>query len=130
MAKKYFTVDEANKMLPYVQKELAFIQETKSEFYKTYYELQQVKKRPPSSEVDDEVFKLECRLEFMEMEVQMHMNQIMSKGIQVKDIDIGLFDFPAILNGEEVLLCWRQGESSIHYYHGINEGYRGRKSIE
>jgi hypothetical protein len=130
MAKKYFTLDEANQMLPYVQTELAFIQDTKGLFYKTYYDLQQLKKLAPSPQRNDEIFKLECRLEFMEMEVQMHINQVMSKGIQVKDIDIGLFDFPAILNGEEVLLCWRHGEPSITYYHGVNEGFAGRKIIE
>ncbi|MFY0545420.1 DUF2203 domain-containing protein [Brevibacillus sp. H7] len=129
MEKKYFTLDEANQMLPYVQTELALLQEIKRNFYRTYYELQQLKKRQPSAETDDEIFKLECRLDFMEMEMQQHINQMLAKGIQVKDIDIGLFDFPAVLNGDEVLLCWRQGESSITHYHGVSEGFAGRKRI-
>jgi hypothetical protein len=128
MAKKYFTLEEANQLLPYVREELAFLQERKRNFYQSYYHLQQLKKQQP---VDEEaVFALECQLEFMELEAQLHINQLMEKGIQVKDIDIGLFDFPAILDGQEVLLCWRQGEASITHYHGVNEGYAGRKSIE
>jgi hypothetical protein len=128
MAKKYFTLDEANQLLPYVREELAFLQESKRNFYQSYYRLQQLKKQQP---VDEEaVFHLECHLEFLELEAQLHINKLMEKGIQVKDIDIGLFDFPAILDGREVLLCWRQGEASITHYHGVNEGYAGRKSIE
>jgi len=130
MAKKYFTLEEANQLLPYVQNELAFLQETKHRFYQCYSHLQQLKKKAPSPERDDDIFKQECRLEFMEMEIDMHLRQLTSKGIQVKDIDIGLFDFPAILNGKEVLLCWRQGEPAITHYHGVHEGFAGRKTIE
>lgn len=51
------------------------------------------------------------------------------KGVQLKDIDTGLVDFPAIWNGHEVLLCWRQGEDSITHYHGMEDGFAGRKSL-
>jgi hypothetical protein len=128
MAKKYFTLEEANQLLPYVREELAFLQEKKRSFYQSYYQLQQLKKQQPVDEAA--VFALECQLEFMELEAQLHIKQLTEKGIQVKDIDIGLFDFPAILDGQEVLLCWRQGEASITHYHGVDEGYAGRKSIE
>ncbi|MCM3470786.1 DUF2203 domain-containing protein [Brevibacillus borstelensis] len=128
LAKKLFTVEQANQLLPYVREELSFLQETKRLFYQTYQELQQAKKRQPPDE--QEVFTLECRLEFMELEAQMHINQLMEKGIEVKDIDIGLFDFPAVIDGKEVLLCWKQGEPSIAYYDGITEGFAGRKPIE
>lgn len=133
MTKKYFTLNEANQLLPYVQNELAFLQETKRNFYKTYQELQQLKKKHPQKTNDsvntEDVFTLECRLEFMEMETQMHMQHISAQGIQIKDLGIGLFDFPAILDGQEVLLCWCQGEAAITHYHGIDEGFTGRKDL-
>jgi hypothetical protein len=127
LAKKYFTVEEANRMLPYVRQELSFLQEAKRQFAATYQELQQAKKQQPPD--DGTVFTLECRLEFMELEAQMRINRLHEQGVQVKDIDIGLFDFPAVLNGQEVLLCWRQGEPTVSHYHGIHEGYAGRRPI-
>lgn len=128
MTKKYFTLEEANQLLPYVREELAFLQKTKRSFYKTYQQRDLVKKQLP---VDESLLcSLECRLEFMEMEAQMHIKQLIAKGIQVKDIDIGLFDFPALLNGQEVLLCWRDGEPSITHYHGLHDGFSGRRRID
>lgn len=128
MTKKYFTRDEANQLLPYVREELAFLQEAKRRFYKLYQEREQIKRKQPASK--KELFDVECRLEFMEMEAQMHISSLIGKGIQVKDIDIGLFDFPAIIDGEEVLLCWRAGEDSITHYHGLHDGFSGRKRID
>ncbi len=55
--------------------------------------------------------------------------EIHSLGCLVKDVDLGLVDFPARLNGEPVLLCWRLGEPRVAYYHGEHEGFRGRKPI-
>ena len=50
-------------------------------------------------------------------------------GAQVKDIEQGLVDFPALRDGEEVLLCWRVGEDAIEYWHGADEGFAGRKPL-
>ncbi len=52
------------------------------------------------------------------------------RGIQVKGLDEGLIDFPHLrTNGEEVYLCWRVGEDDIRYWHGLNEGFAGRRDI-
>jgi hypothetical protein len=50
-------------------------------------------------------------------------------GVQVKDLDRGLVDFPALRNGEEVLLCWQVGEDEVAYWHGLDEGFAGRKPL-
>jgi hypothetical protein len=51
-------------------------------------------------------------------------------GVQVKDLDIGLLDFPCSVDGEIVLLCWKLGEASITHWHGTEEGFAGRKPID
>ena len=51
-------------------------------------------------------------------------------GVQVKDLDTGLLDFPALRDGEEVELCWRVGEDAVAHWHGIGEGFAGRKPID
>ena len=55
--------------------------------------------------------------------------QLEELGVLVKDLDRGLVDFPALRNGEEVLLCWEVGEDEIAYWHGVDEGFAGRKPL-
>ena len=50
-------------------------------------------------------------------------------GVLVKDLDSGLVDFPALHDGEEVLLCWRAGEDEVAFWHGADEGFAGRKPL-
>jgi hypothetical protein len=50
-------------------------------------------------------------------------------GVLVKDLDRGLVDFPALRGDEEVLLCWEVGEDEIAYWHGVDEGFAGRKPL-
>jgi hypothetical protein len=56
--------------------------------------------------------------------------EIDSIGVQVKDLDIGLLDFPCEVEGRVVLLCWKMGEDSITHWHGTDEGFAGRKPID
>ena len=56
--------------------------------------------------------------------------EIDSIGVQVKDLDIGLLDFPCEVQGEIILLCWKLGETSITHWHGTQEGFAGRKPID
>ncbi len=57
------------------------------------------------------------------------MGEIDAMGVQVKDLDIGLLDFPCEVDGQVVLLCWKLGEATITHWHGLNEGFAGRKPI-
>jgi hypothetical protein len=50
-------------------------------------------------------------------------------GALVKDLDAGLVDFPALRAGEEILLCWRLGEAEVGFWHGLEEGFSGRKPL-
>lgn len=56
--------------------------------------------------------------------------EIDSIGVQVKDLDIGLLDFPCQVEGQTILLCWKLGEPSITHWHGTTEGFAGRKPID
>lgn len=58
------------------------------------------------------------------------IERIHSTGCIVKDLDIGLLDFPSRLNNEDVYLCWRLGEDRIRFYHRQDEGFAGRKPID
>jgi hypothetical protein len=58
------------------------------------------------------------------------LDRISSTGCVVKDLEIGLLDFPALINNEEVYLCWRLGEERIRFWHRQDEGFTARKPIE
>ncbi|MGA2424003.1 MAG: DUF2203 domain-containing protein [Terriglobales bacterium] len=56
--------------------------------------------------------------------------EIDATGVQVKDLEIGLLDFPCKVEGEILLLCWKLGEPAITHWHGTNEGFAGRKPVD
>jgi len=56
--------------------------------------------------------------------------EIDASGVQVKDLDIGLLDFPCVVDGHTVLLCWKLGEKGITHWHTTSEGFAGRKPID
>lgn len=58
------------------------------------------------------------------------LSEINAIGVQVKDLDIGLLDFPCKVDGEIVLLCWKLGEPTITHWHNTEDGYAGRKPID
>jgi len=78
----------------------------------------------------DEMLKLRDRRDSSANELKETMERVEGFGCLVKDLDIGLIDFPTLYRGEEVYLCWRLGEPAILFWHGITEGFRGRKIID
>ena len=58
------------------------------------------------------------------------VGRLLDLGVEVKDADVGLVDFPSRRAGEDVLLCWRAGEDAVEYWHDLEEGYAGRKPID
>ena len=64
------------------------------------------------------------------VEIARCVNAIHGRGAIVKDIDEGLVDFPAVREGAEILLCWRLGEDEVAHWHGLEEGFAGRKRLD
>jgi len=58
------------------------------------------------------------------------LERILETGCIIKDLEVGLLDFPALVNNEEVYLCWRLGEDRIRFYHRQDEGFSGRKPLD
>jgi hypothetical protein len=57
------------------------------------------------------------------------VEELTELGVQVKDIDTGLIDFPSFRDGEEILLCWRLGEDEIAWWHTLDGGFAGRQPL-
>jgi len=78
----------------------------------------------------DEAAKAKQRREDAAAHLRTAIEEIQEVGCLIKDLDIGLVDFPTLFHGTEVYLCWRLGESQIEFWHGVDEGFRGRKPID
>ncbi|MGJ9383415.1 MULTISPECIES: DUF2203 domain-containing protein [Salipaludibacillus] len=132
MITRYFTIKEANELLPTIIKEINELKMLQQDFESKLKKLERVK-HSMQLEVrndTDSLFKMESEIEFIEMQVQLHVNNVQLTGAQLKGIETALVDFPAIHNDEEILLCWKEGESHIAYYHSLQDGYSGRKPLE
>lgn len=131
---KTFTLSEANALLPKINEDLMRLQAMVSEIEDRHSELRKKKTMYKQSSVSagagkDDFFKEESALDFMRIEAELLLSNFARKGVQLKMINPGLIDFPAVLDGNNVLLCWKQGEERITHYHGWNDGFMGRKPI-
>lgn len=115
---KYFTPEEANKTLPLVKKIVVDILNDASLIRSISSTL------ASNIENNPDIIRLTGN-------IKNYLSELEEIGCYYKDwnFQLGLVDFPAIINGEEVLLCWRSDEEKIEYYHGVNDGYTGRRLI-
>ncbi len=135
MAKqKTFTLAEATTLLPVLQALLKRAMEGKKLIEDVEKELQDLKHRILlSGGLMVDVPALAHRRAEHDKALQGikdALAEIDAIGVQVKDLDIGLLDFPCVVDDEIVLLCWKYGEEKIAFWHGVEEGFRGRKPID
>src|SRR6478672_2550246 len=135
MAKqKTFTLDEAHALLPVLSSLLKRSMDGKGVIEEVEKELQDLKHRILLSGglmVDvPAVAKRRAERDKAFQEIKDTLGEIDAIGVQVKDLDIGLLDFPCAVEDEVVLLCWKYGEEKIEFWHGMEEGFRGRKPID
>jgi hypothetical protein len=115
---KYFTPSEARRTLPLVKKIVKDILDTSREM------------RLIADEVEAEA-ENDPRIRKMASDIEGFLAELQEIGCFFKDwnFTIGLVDFPALIDGKEVLLCWKSDEDDIMFYHEIEAGYSGRKPI-
>ena len=70
-----------------------------------------------------------AEVERLARELAKVVDEIAALGAEVKDLDEGLIDFPALWRGETVLLCWKLGEDEIRYWHAVEDGFAGRRPL-
>ncbi len=131
---KLFTLSQAERLLPQVESAIREAIVRKSEYDQVEAEWQGFSQRvmlQGGMQVDrSRLSEQKKRREAAAIEVRNSIERVHEFGCLVKDLDIGLIDFPALLNGQEVYLCWKLGESGIQFWHGVQEGFRGRKAID
>jgi len=134
MSDRTFTLDEAQALLPVLESLLRTAMNAKNLMVQVETEQQALAQRIflNGGTYLDVVPLARRKAERMKAEQRAKdaLAEIDSIGVQVKDLDIGLLDFPCLVDGRTVLLCWKLGEKSITHWHGVDEGFAGRKPID
>ena len=120
--KRFFTVEEANKAIPYVSKIVSDIRDT----YRLALDLQQRLEFPTPGDDQD---KIQRDYENTVEDLNRYVDELQKTGAELKDYSLGLIDFPGIHDGREICICWRYGEDSIVAWHETNAGFSGRQDI-
>ena len=134
MSERTFTLDEAQSLLPVLESLLRTAIHAKKVVDETDAEQQALQHRlflnggmfldiVPLARRKAERARAEQRAKDALAEID-------SIGVQVKDLSMGLLDFPCEVDGQTILLCWKLGEKSITHWHGLLEGFAGRKPID
>jgi hypothetical protein len=131
---RYFTLEQAEGLLPQVERQLRQAVHLKQEHDSVGAQQEDFHRRVAMSggmQVDRaKVLAVRSKADATVSRLKEILDEITGLGVQVKDLDKGLLDFPTFYRGDEVLLCFRLGETGIRYWHGLEEGFGGRKEID
>ncbi|PWI58531.1 hypothetical protein BM613_03170 [Sulfoacidibacillus thermotolerans] len=128
MEKHYYTVEEANALLPQIKRQIMELRKAREELALMRLALVRKQKENKDGNSDD-FFKEEAQIEFSLLTARQQIDHLLTLSIEVKDIDTGLVDFLTTINGEDAYLCWRDGEAKISHWHGLTEGFAERKTL-
>ena len=132
--KRYFTVAEANAMVPALEVRFGKVMRLRAQLRQAYDALDE-KGEPPTAESlergggSDEMRRLRGRFRGLLETLTEELAAVEELGVAVKDLDIGLCDFLGEREGRDVWLCWQYGEKSVGFWHEMGEGFGSRHPI-
>ncbi len=131
---KTFALDEAQSLLPVLESLLKRAIDGKSLAEEKETKVQELRQRiflSGGMQVNVvTVMRQRAEIDKLVQQAKDAVAEIDAIGVQVKDLEMGLLDFPCLIDGEIVLLCWKMGETRIDYWHRVDEGFRGRQPLD
>jgi hypothetical protein len=131
---RHFTLDEARSLLPVVGRNIRECVQAKGRYQQAeawLHELSQRIMMLGGMTVDTNVAEAwKSQRDGNAQSLKSSLEKLDEMGVVVKDLDIGLVDFPTLYRDEEVYLCWRMDERDIGFWHGVDEGFAGRREID
>ena len=125
MRARYFTVEEANALLPTLRQWLAAMLAARQRIVDAQPELWPMLEKAVGNGGSKKAGAVLADFEI----IQRHAHDIGALGIELKDLNTGLLDFPAQRDGREVYLCWRYDEARITHWHEVDAGFAGRQPL-
>ena len=127
--RRLFTLAEANALLPELVPILESLRETKARLIEARDALSKLTPAMRSNGYGMAAVGLERRVGNLVATLTRGIERVASLGVELKDVDQGLIDFPSRREGRIVLLCWRLGEGELAYWHEPDEGFAGRQPL-
>ncbi|HOK47307.1 MAG TPA: DUF2203 domain-containing protein [Bryobacteraceae bacterium] len=131
---RFFRLEDAQRLLPELEPVVRNITSLKKSFEEVDLELRAYSERITllgGTFVPREELALKRRnRDLLASSLKKSIDTVHQHGCVLKDLGLGLVDFPTLFRGEEVYLCWKLGEPAIEFWHGMTEGFRGRKPID
>ncbi|MEO5802102.1 MAG: DUF2203 domain-containing protein [Verrucomicrobiota bacterium] len=122
---KHYTIEEAHALLPQVREWLGQIQSFGHRLSELDVRLNSL--AASGNDVGGDTVNASVKIQ---SELQAVAQEFESREIQIKDLERGLIDFPALKNGREIFLCWEKDEDKIEFWHDLDSGYPGRERLE
>lgn len=122
--KKHYTRDEARALLPQIREWLRQLGESRRRLSECDQRVTDL--LASGNDIGGDPVNQWVRLV---ADIKQLLQEFQKREIQVKDLDRGLIDFPAIIGGKEVFLCWEQDEEDIEFWHDLETGYAGRERL-
>jgi hypothetical protein len=129
--KKHFTIEQANQMLPLVRAIVGDIRDLASDLQVRRERMQHARpkgKGSLGSLYDEEARQSERDLGRDAAKLEEYVDELRKLGVELKGWD-GLVDFPSMMDGREIYLCWKLGESEVAHWHELNAGFSGRQKL-
>jgi hypothetical protein len=126
----YFTVEEARQLVPALRPLLIEMRDDKA---KLHAEMTELSKLTPAMRANGHAPAArghEVEILRLAGALRDKLTQVNDMGIEIKDVDSGLVDFPSLREGREVYLCWRVDEETVSYWHEIETGFIGRRPLD
>jgi hypothetical protein len=138
----FYDFDKANAKLPEVRETLLRLRDQRDEIVSVRVRIVELNApalaggaaaalgSPARAEADLETQRLRMRMQGLVDQMQAAVLELDASGIQLRDIQTGLVDFPALVAGRPIWLCWRLGEERVTWWHETSEGFESRRRIE
>lgn len=124
-----YTVERANRTLPLVRRIVEDIVVNHQRWRERILELDLLASSVRADAPDARATELEREAQLLARDIDAFEGELHRLGIVLKDRRLGLIDFPAVVEGRQVWLCWRLGEPSVQFYHELDAGFGGRKPL-
>ena len=126
---RLFTLEEATALLPRLRTEVAALREGSREVAAQRRRLAALERLPKLDGYAGEAEEIAERLAVLLRDLGQRLDALTGLGVEVKDLEHGLIDFPSLRDGRVVYLCWRVDEEQIAYWHELDAGYQGRQPL-
>ncbi|MBI3789368.1 MAG: DUF2203 domain-containing protein [Gemmatimonadetes bacterium] len=129
MSAPAFTVEQANRMLPYVRRIVHDIVEGYAAWTRLVGEFEVASARSVAGHPDPEAEALQREVQRVAADIEGCQAELARLGVEFKGFDLGLVDFPAEMDGRPVFLCWKLGEEAVTHWHDRDAGFAGRRPL-